>query len=255
MKLTWLDSNSWLIETAGKRILLDPWLVGTLTFGNAPWLFKAERRSPLSMPTNIDLILLSQGLEDHANPATLKALDRSIPVIGSPSAAKVAQEIGFTDVTALAHGQTQRVNEIKIQAVKGAPTGPTTLENGYILQDTVNSVYYEPHGYHDPALASFAPVDVVITPILNLQLPLVGAIIKGQESTLNVARWLKPRLILPTAGAGDLAYSGLLLRLLSATGNADSLRSLFSQHQIAAQIYEPQPQETLDLSAWLPLAA
>jgi len=41
MYLTWLDSNSWLIELAGKRILLDPWLVGDLTFGNLTWLFRS----------------------------------------------------------------------------------------------------------------------------------------------------------------------------------------------------------------------
>ena len=34
MHLTWLDSNSWLIEMGGQRILLDPWLSGPLVFGN-----------------------------------------------------------------------------------------------------------------------------------------------------------------------------------------------------------------------------
>jgi L-ascorbate metabolism protein UlaG (beta-lactamase superfamily) len=38
MNLTYFDSNSWLIEIDGKRILLDPWLVGDLTFGSLTWL-------------------------------------------------------------------------------------------------------------------------------------------------------------------------------------------------------------------------
>ena len=43
MHLTYLDSNSWLIEIGSQKILLDPWLVGSLVFGNLPWLFKGEK--------------------------------------------------------------------------------------------------------------------------------------------------------------------------------------------------------------------
>ena len=45
MQLTYLDSNSWLMEISGKRILLDPWLVGDLVFGNLPWLFKGRKNT------------------------------------------------------------------------------------------------------------------------------------------------------------------------------------------------------------------
>ncbi|MGL6282525.1 MAG: MBL fold metallo-hydrolase, partial [Microcoleaceae cyanobacterium] len=38
MYLTWLDSNSWLIEIADRKLLIDPWLVGPLVFGNFTWL-------------------------------------------------------------------------------------------------------------------------------------------------------------------------------------------------------------------------
>ena len=75
MHLTWLDSNTWLIEIGGKRILLDPWLVGSLVFGNLDWLFKGLRRNERPITENIDLIVLSQGIEDHTHPRTLKQLD------------------------------------------------------------------------------------------------------------------------------------------------------------------------------------
>ncbi|WP_322742709.1 MBL fold metallo-hydrolase [Synechocystis salina] len=50
MELTWYDSNSWLIEMGGQRILLDPWLVGDLTFGNTPGCFEAFVPSPWKFP-------------------------------------------------------------------------------------------------------------------------------------------------------------------------------------------------------------
>lgn len=125
MFLTWLDSNSWLLEIGGKRILIDPWLVGSLIFSNLEWLFKGSRSQNRPIPDNIDLILLSQGLEDHAHPPTLKQLDHSIKVVASPNAAKVVQQLGYTQVTVLPHGESFTLNnQIEIKAFPGSPLAP-----------------------------------------------------------------------------------------------------------------------------------
>jgi len=208
MHLTWLDSNSWLIEMGGQRILLDPWLIGSLVFGNLPWFFKGDRPTQRSIPENIDLILLSQGLEDHAHPPTLQKLDHSIPVVASPNAAKVVQGLGYRNVTVLPHGDTfSFASLLKIQATPGSPIGPMLVENGYLLTDLTSdsTLYYEPHGYHSTSLKEFAPIDVVITPIIDLEIPLLGPIIKGRKSALQVVEWLKPQVIIPTA-AGVMWY-------------------------------------------------
>ncbi len=243
MYLTWLDSNSWLIEMAGQRILLDPWLVGPLVFGNAAWFFKGVRRHPKPIPDNIDLILLSQGLPDHAHPPTLAQLERSIPVVGSPGAAKVAQDLDYTQVTALDHGETFTVGALQIQAFPGAPIGPLLVENAYILKDVNEnrSLYYEPHGYHAPELQGSGPVDVVIAPIEDLKLPLVGSFIRGGKVTLDLVKQLQPKVVLPTTTGGDIEYSGLLNTLLSSKGGIEDFNKLLSQHECSAQILAPTP--------------
>jgi len=250
MYLTWLDSNSWLIEIGSQRILLDPWLVGSLTFSNLDWLFKGSRPKERPIPENIDLILLSQGLEDHAHPPTLKQLDHKIPVVGSPNAAKVAQELGYSSVTSLAHGETFRLNnQIEIRAFPGSPIGPTVVENSFLLKEleTGLTLYYEPHGYHSPQLKQFTPVDVVITPTVDLALPLVGAIIKGTNSALEVAKWLKPQVLLPTAAGGDVIFEGLLVKFLKAVGTAEDLRTLFHKNNLSTQVMEPHPGDRFEL--------
>ncbi|MHC5729087.1 MAG: MBL fold metallo-hydrolase, partial [Nostoc sp.] len=217
MFLTWLDSNSWLLEIGGKRILIDPWLVGSLIFSNLDWLFKGLRSQNRPIPDNIDLILLSQGLEDHAHPQTLKLLDRSIKVVASPNAAKVVQQLGYSQVTTLAHGETFTLNnQVEIKAFPGSPVGPTLVENSYLLKELESglTVYYEPHGYHSKQLKQAAPVDVVITPFVDLTLPLLGSFIKGGNSALEVVRWLEPQVILPTAAGGDVVFEGLITKLL-----------------------------------------
>ncbi|NDJ17480.1 MBL fold metallo-hydrolase [Myxacorys almedinensis A] len=244
MYLTWLDNNSWLIELSGKRILLDPWLIGDLTFGNLTWLFRGSRSCDRAIPENLDLILLSQGIEDHAHPETLKHLDKSIPVVASPSAATVAQSLGFLHVTALYHGKTFTLDDqIQILATVGSLVGPTTKENGYLLTalGTNTKLYYEPHGFHDPRLKDHAPIDVVITPQIDLALPVVGSIIKGKQTSLKLAQALNPQVMIPTAAGGDITFEGVLMSILNVFGSPDQLRHQLAQSDLATQVIELKP--------------
>ena len=248
MYLTWLDNNSWLIEIGGRRILLDPWLVGSLIFGNMPWLFKGTHTQQRSIPENIDLILLSQGLEDHAHPPTLQQLDRSIPVVASPNAAKVAHKLGYGQVTALGHGESYVIGDkegdrLSIQATPGSPIGPLLVENGYLLTDQVSNtrLYYEPHGFHSATLQAAGGVDVIITPLISLEIPLLGSVIQGNKTALQVIEWLKPQVILPTAAGGDVQFSGLITSVLQEKGSVEALRLVLSERQIPTQIMAPRP--------------
>ncbi|HEY9699307.1 MAG TPA: MBL fold metallo-hydrolase [Trichocoleus sp.] len=248
MYLTWLDSNSWLIEMAGQRVLLDPWLVGSLTFGNLPWLFEGVRQIPREIPAAIDLILLSQGLEDHAHPPTLRQLDRQIPVVASPNAAKIVKALDYPQVTALNHGESVTIaDRLKIQALPGSPIGPLLVENAYLLIDLEQntSLYYEPHGYHAPILQELAPVDVVITPIVDLQLPLAGSIIRGKQQALQAIEWLSPKVIIPTAAGGDIELKGWLPSILKTQGSAAELRHDLARQQRPTQVIEPKPGERI----------
>jgi L-ascorbate metabolism protein UlaG (beta-lactamase superfamily) len=241
MQLTWLDSNSWSIELAGKCILVDPWLVGNLSFGNLPWLFQGTKTVDRPIPSKIDLILLSQGLPDHAHPPTLEVLDRSIPVVASPAAAKVVSDLGYQHITSLAPGESHQFGDIDIEAVPGSPVGPTAIENGYIIRDSSMSLYYEPHGYHAPTLANKGPIDVIITPLIDLKLPLVGAVIKGQASALSVCKLLQPKFIIPTAAGGDVKFEGLLVSLLKAEGSVTEFQALLDRQSLDTKVIEPQP--------------
>ncbi|MGK7902134.1 MAG: MBL fold metallo-hydrolase [Hormoscilla sp.] len=250
MHLTWYDSNSWLIELGDKRILLDPWLVGDLVFGNLTWLFKGSRPSPRPIPENIDLIILSQGLEDHAHPPTLKQLDKNIPVVASPNAAKVVKELGYNQIVALTHGETFTYNQtLEIKAVPGSLVGVTLVENGYIIKEREGglTIYYEPHGSHDPKLKSAGPIDVVITPMVDVVLPLVGPIIKGRSSTLELAKWVQPQVMLPTAAGGDVVFEGLLNSLLGVKGSIEEFREQLQANGLDTRAIAPEPGDRMEI--------
>jgi len=258
MKLTWFDANSWLIEAAGKRILIDPWLVGDLVFGNAPWLVRGFRAEPLTLPQDIDLILLSQGLADHAHPETLAQLDKSIPVFASPDGAKVAASLGYESVSALSHGETQvfgsQTAGVKVQTFVGAPVGVTKKENAYVLTFLADCtrLYYEPHGYPDAEhLKGIGTVDVVITPMADITLLGVAPVVVGKDAAPKLAKLLTPQVMLPTAEAGRVQYSGIISGALKLAGGADEVRSQLAKQGLKTEVIQPTSGEvvTLDLQA------
>jgi L-ascorbate metabolism protein UlaG (beta-lactamase superfamily) len=219
-------------------------LVGSLVFGNLPWLFKGDHPTLMSIPADIDLILLSQGLPDHAHVPTLDRLERNIPVVASATAAKVVSDLGYQNVTTLAHGNSFTLTDtLKIQALPGSLVGPNLIENGYLLTDLTDraTLYYEPHGTHTAALKDIAPVDVVITPLTDLEIPLIGSVIKGMKSAVQAVEWLQPQVILPTAAGGNVVFEGLLLSILRGNGNVDLFRTMLAQQNLKTQVLEPKP--------------
>ncbi|MGB3614477.1 MAG: MBL fold metallo-hydrolase [Elainellaceae cyanobacterium] len=251
MHLIYYGANSWLWDLGNYRILIDPWLVDSLVFGNMPWLFKGDHTIPINaLPDNIDLILLSQGLPDHTHKPTLQQLDHQIPVVGSPNATKTAKALGYKTVTAIAPGETYTSDRLEVRAFPGAPVG-ITPENGYILTALPHdaaprtTLYYEPHGFPPSDIATYGPVDIVISPIANLELPVAGAIIQGDKTALTLAKALQPRLFLPTAVGGDITYSGVLDALLSTVGSIDKFRNALSDQQLSTDVVEPTPQQAL----------
>ena len=90
IKATYYGANGWFIEINNIKILIDPWLNGDLTFPPGDWLIKGELRHEIDIPKDIDILLLTQGQPDHAHPPTLKKINKSITVIASEAACKVA---------------------------------------------------------------------------------------------------------------------------------------------------------------------
>ena len=252
VQLTWFDSNSWLIEIGGQRILLDPWLVGSLVFGKADWFFKGERQVGLPVPESVDAILLSQGLEDHAHPPTLEILPKNWPVVGSQKAVQVAQSLDFPEVVPLEREQKFILNErVEIWALPGSPIGPTLVENAYVITDleTGERLYYEPHGFHSAQVKALDNVDIVLTPVIGISILGLLPVLNGQQSTLDLAKAVNPRFIVPTGGAETIDFKGLLTQVLRLEGDFDAFRTQLKSAQLQAAVLEPKVNEPLMLES------
>ena len=211
-KATYLGSNGWIIEFKKARIVIDPWLLGDLTFPPGGWFFKGKLKEDIPTPENIDLILLTQGLPDHCHIPSLKQFPKETNIICSKSAYKILKELNFDSVNIMQPGENRKFNDINIQATSGAAV--PQVENGYILEAIDGSFYIEPHGFLDSTIKP-RKLDAVITPIKNLELPIVGPFVKGADVIPNLVKLFSPGYILSSTTGGDAQFSGILNSFIS----------------------------------------
>ncbi len=230
---TYFGANGWLLEFGALRVLVDPWLSGPLEFPPGPWLFRGELPQEWPVPERLDLLLLTQGLPDHCHPASLERLERSLPVVGSASAAARARELGFQQVSALSPGQQLEHRGLRVSATAGAPV--PQVENGYLLEHDEGSLYLEPHGFLDPAVPA-RRLDAVITPVVDLGLPLAGAFVRGRTAVPALLERFTPASVLASTAGGDVRFTGLLTRLLWQKGSPAEVGASLPERFI-----DPQP--------------
>ena len=210
---TYLGSNGWLIKFEETNLIIDPWLTGDLVFPPGEWFFKGSLDNEILIDTHIDTILLTQALPDHCHIPTLKKFKKNIDIICPKSAKKILEKSGFTSIRVLEPTEEINQNGLKIKATSGAPVPQT--ENGYIVKnEDGNGFYIEPHGYLDETLKN-QDLDAVITPTINLELPLVGPFVRGADVLPKLINTFNPKYILSSTTGGEAKYSGFLNKLIS----------------------------------------
>lgn len=250
LRATYGGANGWLLDfgvVAGSvpdslRVLVDPWLQGPLDFPPGPWLLRGELPDPQPLAEAVDLLLLSQGLDDHCHPPSLALLSPELPVVASPAAAARVRRLGFRSVTALRPGESHRHGALTITASAGAAV--PQLENGYLLEHPGGSLYLEPHGF----LAADLPqrqLDAVITPVLDVGLPLAGAFVRGRQVLPRLLERFGPRTVLASTTGGDVRFSGLLAGLLQGAGTLEQAAALVEA--AGARLIDPVPGHPYDL--------
>ena len=220
IKATYYGANGWLIELGNARFLIDPWLNGDLTFPPGDWLIKGQLGQEIEIPNNIDFLLLTQGQPDHSHPPTLKKIDKGIPVFASEAASKVASKLGFSEINTLKPGENIFNNNLNIQATSGASV--PNVENGYIVESELDSMYIEPHGFLDKKIKP-RNIDLLITPVIDFSLPLAGKFIKGKTVLPQLLDLFKPSTVLASTTGGDITFTGIINNLIKVDGSIDDI--------------------------------
>lgn len=240
INMTTYGANAWQAHFAqsGKTVLVDPWLVGKLTFADQNWLFEGSKGLQQELDVDAiaakaDLLIISQGLPDHAHKPTLERLPKDMPVVCSPTAAKILAGLGFKNVFELDHGQCMSFcdSALQICATEGALVGPpwSKRENGFVITETCSNgarMYYEPHcDYSQQSLEDLhvAPVDVIFTPVTTQEI-LAYPLVQGATNIVRLIQQLRPKVVVPLINA-DFPTKGPLASLLKEIDSPDTLIS------------------------------
>ena len=267
VKLTYLEFNGWLWELPGGfRVLVDPILVGNLDFG-IPWLFDAAKKTlpksrlepdGLLAGAGVDLLLITQSLDDHCHLRTLTqlaAVRPGLPVVATPNARPILSALPFAHVTYLEPGQsTAAAAAVTVLATAGPVLGPPWQrpENGYIVTAAAGgkntSVYYEPHCVYDAGFLRDRALraDVLITPVVKQLLPADFTLVSGQEDAVELARLLRPGYVVPMSN-GEFDAKGILAALVSTRGTIQAFRAMLADALPDAKVVEPTPGVPLHL--------
>jgi len=261
LRATYFGANGWLLEfgppngpitvdPAGSsqplRLLVDPWLQGPLIFTPGPWLLRGERTDALPPPGALDLLLLTQGIDDHCHLPSLSLLPRELPVVASPAAAARVRRLGFAQVTQLRPGESRALAALTVTATAGAAV--PHRENGYLLDHPGGSLYLEPHGFL-PADLPPRPLDAVISPVMDLGLPPAINVVHGRRVLPQLLQRFQPRTVLASSTGGQVHYEGLLAGLLRVEGSiAEAARLVERCASAPCRLIDPVPGTPYDLA-------
>ncbi len=238
---TYYGANGWLIQLGEIRILIDPWLRGDLTFGIGEWLIKGELKRKLTLPKKINLVLLTQGLADHTHLPSLALIDKETPIIASPKAAKNVSALNFNNIIIIRPKEVTEIYGIVIQATQGAKV--PNIENGYLIGHPCGSLYIEPHGFLDESIKP-REVDTLITPVVDLGLPMIGPFIKGKSILPKLIKTFSPKNILASTTGGDIRFKGMLNKLIRQNGTPKEAHDLIRSN---INLINPDPGVTYKL--------
>jgi L-ascorbate metabolism protein UlaG (beta-lactamase superfamily) len=195
LTITWLGHATVLVEIDGVRTLTDPVL--------------RDRIGPLvrivphvDLVGSVDCVLLSHLHADHTDLPTLRALDRSGPVLAPHPAREWLTRNGLRDVRELHPGSELGVGGLRISATAAVhdprrrPFGPAAEPVGYVIRGS-SAVYFAGDTDLFAGMAELrGAVDVALLPVWGWGSS-VGAGHLDPKSAAEAAALIAPAIAIP----------------------------------------------------------
>lgn len=153
LTVTWIGHSTFLIRLDGTTLLTDPVfgprigirLAGNITVGPSRLVPPALRLRELP---RLDLVLLSHAHMDHYDLASLRQLDRDVPIVFARDTTEFIEGFDFVQVHELDWGGSTEVAGVRIEAIpvrhwgKRYPWDRDRGYNGYLVSTRRHALFF-----------------------------------------------------------------------------------------------------------------
>jgi L-ascorbate metabolism protein UlaG (beta-lactamase superfamily) len=193
--LTWLGHSTVVIEVDGTRLVTDPVL------GRRVWHLRREAAVDSRLLRTLDGILVTHAHFDHLDRASLRRLDRSLPVVVPNGLGKLLRRWGFVRVLEVDAGDEPMLGGLVLRVTHAEhessrwPLTDRTASLGYVAEGST-SVYFAGDTDLFGGMAELGPVDVAVLPVSGWgpRLPAGHLDARGAAEAL---RLLRPKIAVP----------------------------------------------------------
>ena len=219
MKVTYIGHACILMESAGTRILMDPWLTDP-TYHGTWWHYPPLALGARDLP-KLDYLYVSHEHPDHFDPPTLRQLDKDVHVIIPNFARKRFRErlqaLGFQRITEVDFGRDVHCNGSGL-TLRLIPPDRAWDDSAILVKDGTTTVLNVNDCHLDEAtlerLGKEQQIDLAFLTFTGasqypgcFEFPLASKIQRWQESReshveefVNWARLLRTKRAVPAAG-------------------------------------------------------
>ncbi|MGA3160074.1 MAG: MBL fold metallo-hydrolase [Terracidiphilus sp.] len=190
MKVTMIGHSTVLIETAGKKILTDPYFG---TWGNPAYKRIAPPSKTREEMANVDLVLVSHNHWDHTDSSYFRVLGSNVPVVAPRAAAWITRAKGAKNVIGLRRWEKRQFDSVAVTATPALHMG---LPGGFVIEAEGKSIYFAGDtylgGFMKEIGAKFS-LELALMPVTTFSIPMT----MGEKSAVRAVEALRPRTVIP----------------------------------------------------------
>jgi hypothetical protein len=139
MRITYISHATLLIETAGLKIVTDPWVQGSSYCGQ--WYLFPKALSPEKI-RNADVVVYSHGHEDHLHAESLATVNKKSKIFYPYSwyggTSEFFNELGFENVKEVMNEETVKVGDVSITYLANNLDNVMVIEDGETVLININ---------------------------------------------------------------------------------------------------------------------
>ena len=198
LRITWVGHSTVLIELDGVRLLTDPMLRPRVSF-----LVRVAGGPDLDALADLDAVLISHLHYDHLDVASLRRLDRKVPIlVPAGGASRLLRGRGFSRIVQVGVGEETSVGPVTVRATPAEHEGSrgpllaSARSVGYLVDGSARVYFAGDTDLFDDMRTIAPDLDVALLPVAGWGPRLPPGHLNPRRAA-EALQLLRPRVAVP----------------------------------------------------------